>query len=274
MIITKKQKISKGFLFLTLLPVLCLVSALSGCGKGGAGSGDIFDDSVRYTATAVESGGKNYRIDYSYQDGAIDYWFIYLGRVEFVPISAEGTKYYNGITPISLTYTTEKITEGHVEEKNEYCIQNSTKTAVSDQHEASLSFKADVTAGGFNFGYDIGYKYLNNHREELSVSNSVTDSYTTLKGWQETHTETVSYTLGENGEKAGFYRYALFVTCDVYIAIARDRLSGMWNYEYSGFARPGSFFTAIDYSENNEFKSKEDAVKLKFDSAILDALNV
>ena len=73
-------------------------------------------------------------------------------------------------------------------------------------------------------------------------------------------------------ELVGFYRYSLFATCDVYVAVVHDIEDDEWYYDYSVFARPNTLFEAIDYQTTNYFGIGADAMKLRFDTSIVEFL--
>jgi len=91
--------------------------------------------------------------------------------------------------------------------------------------------------------------------------------------WATSNTETIKFSIGSHGEAAGFYRYALFATCDVYVAVVHNLTDNEWAYEYSVFSKPNSLFEGINYSTTNEFGSSANAaMSLKFDTVIIDYL--
>jgi len=263
-------KSRKTILLFLLAAASCLPLAFTACQKSE--EVPVYGAEKRYTVEAVSDGGKNYRLEYSYNAGDLAYYFYYLGKVNFVPISAEGTEYYNGQTPIKLSYSAETVTEGHIMEKQEMCIKTSTKMTNKEKHEANLKSTTEFGFLGVKEKIEASYNYINETNTEKSRDTSAKSTYESFNAWKQTNSKTVSYTIGENGEAAGFYRYALFTTCDVYVAIIKDAMDDVFYYEYSSFARPNSFFTAIDYSSDNVFSSKEDAIRLDFDADLIENL--
>lgn len=272
-----KKGISKK---LTALIAVMSAVVIGGLVVGGLWLGGVFDkgpaiydSSNRYSVHAVDN---DTRLDYSYTDGAFDYYYLYLGKVDFVPISSEGTKYYNGQTPISLSYSSATVTEQHIEEQNSLCITNTTQSQITSRHETSVKSSTEIGASfmvaSVKQSLEIGYTYAKESQQQHGYSNSTTKTYTSFRSWQQTNSETISYTIGGHGERAGFYRYALFTTCDMYVTIVKDKMDGIYYYEFSSFARPDTFFTAIDYSPTNTFAARDGIVKLEFVSDIIDTL--
>jgi len=175
----------------------------------------------RYVATPVEhkeagiSEIQNWRLDYAFPATDYDTWkdydayFIYLGKVDFVPIASNTAKYYNGVTPIELTYSTTQTTESSVTESVTKAISQTTQAVKTWDNVFSVEGKFGYEGIFYNASIKIGYSH--NWGGSNSTTNEIsrTDTYTTFSSWAESHTETVRFTIGANNEDVGFYRYAL-----------------------------------------------------------------
>jgi len=206
--------------------------------------------SSRYISTPVNEDG--YLVDHSYTDGYGDYYFIYLGKVEWVPISSNGAKYYDGITPIKLTYSSKTVTSDSITNSITKAFAHTTQN--TSHYSDIKTLKADVTFK-FPFVTELSFEYGGSHTEGGSDSTmnqrSRTKTETTFRNWAEENSETIEFTIGNNREPTGYYRYALFATCDVYIVIIRDRVTNEYDCYYDFFARPNSLFEGKDYSAIN-----------------------
>jgi len=238
----------------------------------------------RYVATPVAykadetSGTQNWRLDYVLPVTNYDTWtdydayFIYLGKVDFVPIASNTAKYYNGITPIELTYSTTQTTESSVTESITNAISRTTQKVNTWDNVFSVEGKFGYEGIFYSASIKIGYQHnwggSSSNTEEISR----TETYATFSSWAQSNTETVRFTIGANNEVPGFYRYALMATCDVYVTVVHDLDADDWAYEFSMFARPDSLFEAIDYSDTNSFGVGLNAEVLKFDTDVINEL--
>lgn len=301
-----------------LLFVATLAFGIVGWTRNPAGAATTTSNaqvsSARYVATAFEDKetGENWRLDHSFAimdyetNTDYDAYFIYLGKIDWVPIASNTPKFYNGVTPIELTYSTTQTTQESVTKSMATTISHTTQTV--DTHvdsdsttdsdsktitntnvvnvESSTKFKVPFI---MNETIKVGYSHTWNdarqnshsgteshsdtHTDSITDTTSRTDTYQTFSSWATSNTETARFTIGGHGEDAGFYRYALMATCDVYVAVVHDLNDDDWGYQYSVFARPDSLFEGIDYSTTNQFGVGENAMALRFDTAIVECLS-
>jgi len=240
---------------------------------------------TRYIASPVDAETNeipNHRLDYSFKfisesDKVLyDAYYTYLGKVEWVPIAANMPEYYNGMTPIELTYSTTQTTQASFSESMSYAVTSSTQTVRSNTHTKSIEGTAKVTWIPLVAEATIkgGYSHAEFDSTAKTEQTSRTDSWTVFQGESISNTQAATIPLGTKGEPAGFYRYSLFATCDVYVTLVHNLANDEWAYEYSFFARPLSFFRSIDYSVDNDFSISTDGSDLKFDTALVSTLSV
>jgi hypothetical protein len=235
--------------------------------------------STRYLTTPVEAdnghgGTQNYELVHSYTDGDFDFHYIYLGKVDWVPIDSHGAQHFNGRTPIKLTYSVTEQSSGGVETALERAVTNATETVNGTAWSLSAEGQANfgiikkvspVPRVSVKVGYTHNWHKSKTHTEEQSK----TDTVTTFSNWAKENTQTIEFTIGNHGEAAGFYRYATFATCDVYVGVIRDRDTEEWYFDYAMFARNNTFFMGLDYSTTNVFGINEETLPLRFDDEIL-----
>ena len=238
----------------------------------------------RYVATPVvfkadeTSEIKNWRVDYALPVTDYDTWtdydayFIYLGKVDFVPIAANTAKHYNGVTPIELTYSTTETTESSVTESITNAISRTTQRVNTWDNVFSVEGKFGYEGIFYSASIKIGYQHNWGGSSSVNDEVSRTETYSTFSSWAKSNTETVRFTIGANNEAPGYYRYALMATCDVYVMVVHDLDANDWAYEFSMFARPDSLFEAIDYSTTNSFGVGANAEVLKFDNDLINEL--
>ncbi|MDR0777891.1 MAG: hypothetical protein LBE48_00405 [Methanomassiliicoccaceae archaeon] len=221
---------------------------------------------TRYVTNPVDN---DYRIDYYNNTGLYSIYYIYLGNVQNVPIAWETTQKYNGRTPIELSYTTSKTTDKMISRSNENCITQTVESAVSSSNsknvKVSAGFSVALVGTGVEAGWNAGWGSSNG----ASSSVSTTDTYTSFMNWSETNASAYKVTVGDHGEAAGFYRYTLFATADVFVTVVVDNTNSECYYDYSTFARPDSYFMELDYSEDNNFVKDNEYENFRFTNDVL-----
>jgi hypothetical protein len=224
------------------------------------------DSSSRYSTHPVDD---DYRIDYYTNTGLYSIYYIYLGKAYNVPIAWETTHRYNGVTPIELSYTASKTSDKMISRSNETCITETIESAVSKSNERNSKVSAGLGILTIGANIETGWKAGWGSSQSSSSSVSITDTYTSFLSWSETSSSAFSVTVGEHGEEPGFYRYTLFATTDVYVTVVVDNTSSECYYDYSTFARTGTYFMELDYSEDNDFTKGNDFEKFRFTDDLL-----
>lgn len=270
--------------------LMCLMFVLAACSLNSGETSDInspIDDidliednpstnegndsvSSRYIVTPVNDNDQNYRVDYSYTDGIYDVWYLYLGLIDYTPVSYQTAINYNGQTPISVSYTSSYETEAGVSKSTETSISNTTEDVTTDKNVHKIGGELEASFGA-PFVSELKLKVNYGYEQEWSSSNSSskntskTDTFETFKSWKESNTTTHSYTIGENQEKSGFYRLTLFSTSDVYATVVYDKTNDNYFYQYSAFARPDTLFLGIDYNQSPDFSGGDNKLVLEAD---------
>ncbi|MCL2720535.1 MAG: hypothetical protein FWD47_04255 [Treponema sp.] len=143
----------------------------------------------------------------SYTDGDYNYYLIHGGIIDNILIAVMQEVHYNGITPMSssaTTTTTNTITDLITETAmNSFESTNIQKASVSTSASAGLGkFKAKAEA-----------KWEGEWIEKTYYAVSTTTS--TERALSVAESRSVSFTVGNNGEPAGWYRYSLYATADL-----------------------------------------------------------
>ncbi|MDR2887286.1 MAG: Ig-like domain-containing protein [Bacteroidales bacterium] len=175
-------------------------------------------ETVPYSAGEVKSDGA-YKLISSAYDDEYNYYIFVLGHVNSVPLAYLDAIYYAGVTPISITYSEDNVT------------QESISESVGEAAEHSFTESSSVTLEvGSETG--IGPEWLNiktSLKESVFTgwdetnSRSFSNTYETSRSKSTQITQTISTTIGEHGEAAGMYRWSLFSTTDVYYYVVTDR---------------------------------------------------
>jgi hypothetical protein len=242
--------------------VLGLVLAFTACDNpAGPGDDDLPISQLRYETVPYNSAGfgKSAAGDEPYvfvssgkaHDESVDYYLYYMGYIKSVPVAYKTAYEYNGTTPITITYEKSWITEE--------AIMESMTTA----KEKTWNMDTDITAGvEINAGAGVApfasvsvtaslsTTISSGYAETISTSNTYETSKTKIEG----ETESISTTIGEHGESAGRYRYALFGTTDVYCLFTVDPESReTLSIDVKNTARVASYVWGIDYDESGGF---------------------
>jgi hypothetical protein len=230
---------------------------------------------VRYDVTPTENG---YRVEYCFVVDGYTIYYIYLGKVDNVPIAYETAQKYDGRSPIELTYSTAYTTEEQISKSSQTCVSQTVGSTVSSKNSkysnVIMGFEAGdplgiaKIRGSVEMGW--GMEWGNTYSDSNSISK--TDTYASFSKWAKTVSSTYRITVGMHGEDAGYYRYTLFATCDAFATVVVDDDNNECYYDYAMLARADSYYMYLDYSGTNEFTSGDDLVKLKLTDYALESL--
>ena len=213
-----------------VLAVVVFAFTLAGCDNGTTDPGDGSSNPITelpspiaatpaLRAVPTASSTSNPIVLDSYTDGSKNWYLIDVGFIRNMYVSTIAIAHYNGMTPVSSVRTTinqETITAGFKE-----TVSNSIAVSDTQNHkvgiEAAWKNKFPV-AGEFSakLKYDWSGTWTNSNTSTRSTETSVskTNSYT--------DTLTTSFTVGNNNEPMGYFRYALYAVCDVYFIISTN----------------------------------------------------
>lgn len=262
---------------LSAIPLVFGVVLLTACSGGGYENGEepssIIDASQRFSVTAQQPS-----LEYSFTDGLFDFWYFYMGTIDYAPISSTTPRRFNGQTPITMSFSTTVVTEESISSSNSVAISNTTSLTRTSETIRGVRNSIGIEIGIkdlFSFGINTGYRYF---RETHSSTQgnaqtfSLADTFTSATSWAQSVTETDTITIGAHGEAAGYYRFSLFTTKDVFIVVAYDKIRGEFIYEFQTFARPDYFFLDIEFNESANFAQRHCTNWMVFDDTLLEDL--
>ena len=264
-----------------ILAVFAISAAFTACKKESEEKPPVVPELVkeRYLATPVAGGS---RVDYSVRytttkksgNEKYDVYCVYLGKINMVPISTKAAQHHDGIGTIELTYSTTEINETNITESSAITVSNTIQEGSSYKDVLKVETGNSGILGKIFglIGVKPSYQHEWGNSTTVTEQTSRTNTYTTVQRWSISETETIKRTI-DSRYPAGWYRYALFATCDVYVEVVHDRTENKWYYEYSIFARPNSLGRAMDYNTTADFSIGVDAVKLIFNPSIVDILS-
>ena len=239
------------------------------------GGDDIIIGSIPMTAEP-EPNGKT--INYSFTDGLYNYYFIYMGVINNVPISYAETQMYTG-SPITLSY---KITDTEetsitrsiskaISDTTSVINRTSTTQSLKSTIKGEIGLKGSLTAS-VSSQIEAGWSYTKDDSTTTARSLSTTDTWTTFQSLKTSKEETFTYSIGNNGEPQGYYRYTLFANCDTWVALVYDTLNMEYYYDFYTFAKENTYYRAIDYNESNDYSNREISQRFIFDESTLASL--
>ena len=241
--------------FAALLGIIMLAAVMAaGCEQEPSGSkgpnGPNFRSALRAEATPAST--EDFVVLASYTDGQYNYFLLDGGYVQNTYLASMIMVPYNGQTPMTGTFT--EIEENSVSNSITETVSNSYSNERSNEWGvsvgASMSFGAE--AAFFKVSANIEFSYSHTWTQNWTEERSRETSFEEIKTiGRET---SVSFTVGENNEPAGWYRYSLYGTSDVYFLATMSRD----NQEVLGWdnmicVRSSSVLPYFEYSANGNF---------------------
>jgi hypothetical protein len=208
---------------------------------------DIVPDIYALRAFPVASSSSVPIVLGSYSEGDRNYYLIDVGFIRNTFVSEiVSVTHYNGLFPVSKTrtVTSEKIITEAVTEtvSNSVTISDtqSHKVGVEASWEKSFPFAGKFSA---KLSYEWKGEWTNTNTSGRSQATSVSTAERKLEQ------ESFSFTLGANGEPAGWYRYALYAVSDVYFIISTDlENKELKSWDTLVCVRDNSYMPHWDYS--------------------------
>jgi uncharacterized repeat protein (TIGR02543 family) len=174
------------------------------------------------------------------KSGNSNYYLVNVGVIHNMYISTIASLFYNGSTPMSWSKTVSSSTT--ITNALTETASKSVATTNTQGGKASLSFKSH--------GVDLGGEWTGSWGKTTSTHQSVETSFTEIR--QTSDSETLSFTVGGNGEPTGYHRYALYGTADLYFIVEtstdKQTLKGLSSVVC---VRDSSLFTKWDFSDGS-----------------------
>ncbi len=242
-------------IFLLMAGVILL--AIAGC-QNPTGPNDTVDtgdsrirgpalryETVPYSNTEHmgESGG-SYKLVHSAYDADSNYYLYLLGHVNFVPVAYRQAGIYNGMTPITIGYSSSNTTEASIMLSTTTAFENS----VSKSQELNYSVTATVGFKAEPWSASVAASVGGSTTWDDTETRSVSDTYETVRTETSEFVDSMEMTVGENNEPKGKYRYCLFGTTDVYFVLVTNKEKTVVEDSYTAIcARPASYAWGLDY---------------------------
>ena len=147
----------------------------------------------------------------SFTDGTFNYYFIDGGYVRNSFIAVIQEVHYNGITPMNSSATT--VTEETITDSMTELFSNTY------QNTTTTSAKASISIGNSWIGAKASVAKT---QTNMSIQNrSLETSWTSVQNYAST--STISFTVGNSNEPAGWYRYSMYAIADLYFIVKTTR---------------------------------------------------
>jgi uncharacterized repeat protein (TIGR02543 family) len=252
----------------------------------------------KYEVKDDSSNNINDRIKYSVFYGDLDYYYIYLGEMQHIPLFHYDAYNHEGLSSsysVSITGTTKETIETTITESSQTTVSvsenYSSSTTNGGKVSAEISEKftmntklgvsIEVVKAESSIGYEVAAKLaaekywstVNTTGGGINNQNSKSLTNTVRNGTEKTLStqETRSWNFSKS-DKVGWYRYTLFSASDVYLYVIRDRAKpNEIYYEFREHVIPDVYFWKMDYSDNASF-TKDDETRFNFNVSMLDNL--
>ena len=186
----------------------------------------------------------------SYRDFSYNYYLIDVGYIKNTYVSTMSIAHYNGTTPISSSFTT--VTEKSVAQALTNSVSDSVTITNENEVSVSLGTSYEANIGVHTFGVELELGWKGTWGNVIENVKSVETSIESIQSVS--NSSTISFTVGSNDEAAGWYRYAMYATCDVYfvLTLSRDNAT-LHNWDTVTAAREGTYLPHFEYSPNGTY---------------------
>lgn len=186
-----------------------------------------------------------------------DYYYNYYlvdgGYIKNVPISSGATLEYNGRTAMTVRFEQSSVTTSRVEESMAKTISETVSETKMNQLGGKFSYETGELAKLLSGKISIEASYTREWGTIIDKAISMANTYTVASEEVESLTQSIEFTIGNNGEKEGSYRLSMVTICDVYYLVTTDRDNmGLIEFEMFLCARPGVKYV-LEYDERGDF---------------------
>ena len=187
----------------------------------------------------------------SYTDDAYNYYLINGGYVLNTYIGTMQEVHYNGVT--QMTSSSIPITEEN--------ITKFLKQTVTNSYSDTSKY---FTNSDLNVGYDwigMNFKIEQESKRDSTSVKYTEDSFKTVKKIMQENS--ITFTVGLQGEPAGWYRYSLYMICDIYfLVITSTDNEELLSFECIAYARGDTIQPYFEYSDDGIFDYTPENSKL------------
>ena len=190
----------------------------------------------------------------SYTDGENNYFLLDAGYIKNVYMSTLAAINYTGV-PISsskTTYSSSEVMQAistTVVDSYSHTNTHSTHTGIGFEEKIDIKFPF-VGKGEIKFNQEFSWDWSGS--DTTTNEKSVSNTTETAKTYAEE--QTISFSFGYNEVPEGYYRYAMYGTCDVYyIVVTSSDNQTLVSCSISTCARTNEYFIRSEYSADGTF---------------------
>jgi hypothetical protein len=202
------------------------------------------------------------KVLYSWTDGNSNHYVIDAGYIEKIFVSEIGIAHYAGFFPVSFEITT--TTSTALTRSMTETVSNSI--VISNSQTGKITLDAAVKAKIRKIvDFSVGLKLEGTITDNITTTNSTKTEMTTIESEASSRTDKLSFTIGNNGEAVGHYRYALFATSDIYFVISTSLDNEeLRDWDVVSCVREGTYMPYWEYSSNGKFDNSPISNQIEF----------
>jgi hypothetical protein len=191
----------------------------------------------------------------SYTDGSKNFYLIDVGYIRNIYVSdVVAPVHFNGITPMSLSKTT--VTDTTIAEAMRDTITNSITQSNTQSGKVGIDVawknRLGTTFAGTEWSFGLKLEWSGSWTNSNTSTRSTETSVTETRRYSESLS--ISFTIGNNGEPAGYYRYALYSVSDIYFILSTSLDNQeLLSWDTVACVRDVSFLPHLDYAEDGNF---------------------
>ena len=212
-------------------------------------SSDFKATSMNSEPVAASTSISKLVVEDSMTDGNYNYYLINVGYVKNMYISTVAMIHYTGVP---MTFSKSYKNSSSYMTSMTKCVEESITVKESDSHTATISASWEKQFKETNtFKVEGSYSYQKNYGSEETNKESRSSTIESATAYEESIK--INGSFGKN-EIEGFYRYAIYGTCDIYFNIKTSKdNSELLFWETSAVAREDKYYIRAEYSEDGEF---------------------
>jgi hypothetical protein len=196
---------------------------------------------------AAAGGGPAYMLANSGYKGDSDYYLYYLGYVKNVPIAYKTQYQYDGITPITITFEKNWVNEETITQSTTETVEKTSMFHIEGNITVGVASEAGAIIAKAKNSFSVSISWGGEWSTAISTEDTLETATTKAAG----ESESITATIGEHGEEAGTYRYALFGVTDFYVLYKVNKTTrAVEEATVTTCARASTYAWGIDFDPN------------------------
>ncbi len=205
-------------------------------------------------------------------DGEKNYFYFKLGTTENVPVYMNAAYHHDGRLTSEYEWKTTTISENDYTSRREECTTFSTAASVNATLTTSTSASVNATYAWGSVGMSTlitrGFEYTQSASASITSATSFANTIRSISQSAQSRKVTI-----HRDSPAGYYRYTVYATFDLYAVLICDIASQSVQYDYFSIPRKDSYFDTFKYSETGNYDDAE-IEKIQLDMSQVNSLNL